>query len=91
MRKDVDSADDIDEIKVRLAKVERQARNSKGWLIILSICVVISLFGKAAWRLWQINAACDTIVAENPTLEHSDCMRRVHEAWMNNQNTVRLD
>jgi uncharacterized membrane protein len=87
----MDSSDNIDKIKTRLAKVERQARNTRGWLIVLGICVFISLFGSTALRLWQINTACEAIVAENPHLQHSDCMLRVHKAWKNDQDTIRLD
>jgi hypothetical protein len=85
------SSDDIDDIKARLAIVERQARNARGWLIVLGICVLTSLFGGTALRLWQINAACEAIVAENPHLQHSECMRRVHESWKNDQDTIRVD
>lgn len=85
------SPNEIDDIKARLEKAERQARNARNWLIILSVCVLISLFGSSALRLWQINAACKDIVSENPQLQHSECMRRVHEAWMNDQDTISLD
>ncbi|MCZ0810732.1 hypothetical protein N5A93_00665 [Roseovarius sp. EGI FJ00037] len=74
------SGDEIDEIKARLQKVERQARNAKGWLIVLGIGVLLSLFGGTAWRIWQVSTACDTIVAQHPDLSHSECMKRVHEA-----------
>jgi small neutral amino acid transporter SnatA (MarC family) len=82
---------DISEIKARLEKVERQARYTKGWLIVLGICVFLALFGSSALRVWQINAACNTIVAGNPSLEFSECMRRVHEAWQKDEDTIRLD
>lgn len=84
-------SNDIDDIKARLVKVERQASNARGWLIVLGVCVLISLFGSTALRLWQINAACEAIVSENPQLQHLECMRRVHEAWMNDQDTISLD
>ena len=85
------SSDSIDEIKIRLAKVERQARNARGWLIVLGICVFISLFGRTAFLLWQINAACEAIIAENPRLQHSECALRVLEARKNDQDTIRVD
>lgn len=85
------SSDDIDEVKARLTEVERQARNTRGWLIFLGVCVLVSLFGDSALRYWQISSVCNAIVAENPDLEHTECMRRVNEAWSNGERTIRSD
>lgn len=85
------SYDEHDQIEARLRKIERQMGNLKVWLIVLALGLLVSLFGNTAWRFWQISAVCNAIIAENPSLSHSECRLRVHEAWVNNQDTIRLD
>ena len=85
------SFDQNNKIEARLLELERQVRSIKGWVIVLGLGLLVSMFGSTAWRLWQINAACNAITAENPSLTHSECMRRVNNAWANDQDTIRVD
>lgn len=85
------SNDENWDIQARLIRVERQVSTLKVWLVILGLGLLISLFGSTAWRLWQINVACNTIIEKHPNLSHSECMKRVNTARANDQDTIRVD
>lgn len=85
------STNQENDLEARLSSLEEKARRTKWWLMIVGVIAFISLFGNPILRAWQINSICQDIVAENPGLDHSECMKRVQEAWSQNENTISVE
>ena len=83
------------DLRERLEAVERKASRLGFWLVIVGGFAIFGDFyesvANAGFRAWHIYTYCNDVVEQYPNLDHTECMRRAYDAWLNDEDTIRVD